>query len=187
MPSPSYKSLALAVLLGGSTMSIVPACHAFVGSSSHISNAISHKSFATSTGTSTSLHAFFAPPPLIIGPMLKKMREEKAKQNMPLASDEERDTEAPGLRVGRGAWKWPPVWPYDREMFMRTEEIVSKQQQNALQGLMGGATATTATAVDSPDAAAAAAAAKLDLKQYWAEKAGVTTDIDEEAANKLRR
>lgn len=182
MPSPSYKSLALAVLLGGSSMSIMPACHAFVGSSSSShSNAIFHQSSATSTGTS--LHAFFAPPPLIIGPMLKKMREEKAKQNMPLASDEERGTEAPGLRVGKGAWKWPPVWPYDREMFMRTEEIVSKQQQNALQGLMGGAT-TTATAVDSPDAAAAA---KLDLKQYWAEKAGVTTDIDEEAANKLRR
>lgn len=181
MPSSSYKSLALAVLLGGSTMSIVPACHAFVGSSN---SAISHESFATGTGTS--LHAFFAPPPLIIGPMLKKMREEKAKQNMPLASDEERGAEAPGLRVGRGAWKWPPVWPYDREMFMRTEEIVSKQQQNALQGLMGGAT-TTGAAVDSPDAAAAAAAAKLDLKQYWAEKAGVATDIDEEAANKLRR
>ena len=161
------------------------ACHAFVGSSS--SNAINnnHKSSAASTSTGTSLNAF-APPPMIIGPMLKKMREEKAKKNMPLASDEERGTEAPGLRVGKGAWKWPPVWPYDREMFMRTEEIVSKQQQNALQGMLGGA-AAGGTLPDLPDSPDAAAAAKLDLKQYWSEKAGVTTDIDEEAANKLRR
>lgn len=110
------------------------ACHAFVGSSNAMNN--NHKSSAAGT----SLNAF-APPPMIIGPMLKKMREEKAKKNMPLASDEERGTEAPGLRVGKGAWKWPPVWPYDREMFMRTEEIVSKQQQNALQGMLGGAAA----------------------------------------------
>lgn len=178
MPSSSYKSLALAVLLGGSMS--MPACHAFVGSSS---NAICRKSSAHSTA-STSLNAF-APPPMIIGPMLKKMREDKAKKNMPLASDEERGTEAPGLRVGKGAWKWPPVWPYDREMFMRTEEIVNKQQQNALQGMLGGA-AAGGTLPDLPDSPAAAAAAKLDLKQYWSEKAGVTTDIDEEAANKLR-
>ena len=155
------------------------ACHAFVGSSNAMNN--NHKSSAAGT----SLNAF-APPPMIIGPMLKKMREEKAKKNMPLASDEERGTEAPGLRVGKGAWKWPPVWPYDREMFMRTEEIVSKQQQNALQGMLGGA-AAGGTLPDLPDSPDAAAAAKLDLKQYWSEKAGVATDIDEEAANKLRR
>ena len=181
MPSSSYRSLALAVLLGGSMS--MSACHAFVGSSNAINNG--HKSSAASTSTGTSLNAF-APPPMIIGPMLKKMREEKAKKNMPLASDEERGTEAPGLRVGKGAWKWPPVWPYDREMFMRTEEIVSKQQQNALQGMLGGA-AAGGTLPDLPDSPDAAAAAKLDLKQYWSEKAGVTTDIDEEAANKLRR
>lgn len=178
MPSSSYKSLALAVLLGGSMS--MPACHAFVGGSG---NAINNN--PKSSAASTSLNAF-APPPMIIGPMLKKMREEKAKKNVPLASDEERGTEAPGLRVGRGAWKWPPVWPYDREMFMRTEEIASKQQQNALQGMLGGA-AAGGTLPDLADSPEAAAAAKLDLKQYWSEKAGVTTDIDEEAANKLRR
>ena len=48
----------------------------------------------------------------IIGPMIRKMREEQAKKKMPMASEEERRDEAPGLRVGRGAWKWPPVWPY---------------------------------------------------------------------------
>ena len=96
MPSSSYRSLALAVLRGGSMS--MSACHAVVGSSNAINN--NHKSSAAGT----SLNAF-APPPMIIGPMLKKMREEKAKKNMPLASDEERGTEAPGLRVGKGAWK----------------------------------------------------------------------------------
>eukprot|EP00551_Chaetoceros_affinis_P003594 CAMPEP_0203636304 /NCGR_PEP_ID=MMETSP0088-20131115/2868_1 /ASSEMBLY_ACC=CAM_ASM_001087 /TAXON_ID=426623 /ORGANISM="Chaetoceros affinis, Strain CCMP159" /LENGTH=31 /DNA_ID= /DNA_START= /DNA_END= /DNA_ORIENTATION= len=31
------------------------------------------------------------------------MREEKEKQNMPMANDAEREGEAPGLRVGDGA------------------------------------------------------------------------------------
>jgi hypothetical protein len=119
---------------------------------------------------------------MIIGPMIKKMREEKAKKNMPLASEDERDAEAPGLRVGKGAWKWPPVWPYDQEMFMRKEEIVNKQQQSALKGMLGGGGLP-----DLPDSPEAVPNTALDVKQYWAEKAGVTTDINEEAANKLRR
>ena len=42
---------------------------------------------------------------------------------MPTASDEESANESIGLRVGRDAWKWPPVWPYDQDMFkLKIEE-----------------------------------------------------------------
>merc|ERR1711976_98736 len=59
----------------------------------------------------------------IIGPMIRKMREEQAKKKMPMASDEEREGEAPGLRVGTGAWRWPPVWPYSEAEFTPKEDI----------------------------------------------------------------
>ena len=62
----------------------------------------------TSRVARTSLHAF-APPTMIIGPMIKRMREEQEKKKMPMASEQERAYEAPGLRVGSSAWKWPPV------------------------------------------------------------------------------
>ena len=41
---------------------------------------------------------------------------------MPMASPEDAASEAPGLRVGPQAWKWPPVWPYDDELFRRPDE-----------------------------------------------------------------
>jgi len=178
---PSYQSLALAaLLLGGGSGTSMWACHAFVGSSGKSAT------LSTTTSTTPSTTSLNAMPPLIISPIIKKWRENNAKANMPLASDEERGTEAPGLRVGKGAWKWPPVWPYDREMFMRTEEIVQKQQKNALQGMMGGGGLPELPA-NADAAGGEAAAAKLDLKEYWSGKAGVTTGIDEEAAAKLTR
>ena len=39
-----------------------------------------------------------------------------------MASPEDAASEAPGLRVGPQAWKWPPVWPYDDELFRRPDE-----------------------------------------------------------------
>jgi hypothetical protein len=58
----------------------------------------------------------------IIGGAIRKMREEDAKKKMPMALPEEAEREAPGLRVGEQAWKWPPVYPYDRELFRRPDE-----------------------------------------------------------------
>jgi SAM-dependent methyltransferase len=80
---------------------------------------------ATATATATSLSAL--PPPLIIGPMLKKMRAEKEKKNQPLANPSEAANEAPGLKVGTSAWKWPSVWPYDDSFFALQAESSSTQ------------------------------------------------------------
>ena len=180
---PYYRSQALAALLllalGGSpsSSSSFPCCHAFVGSSSEFTGT------ARTTTSGSSLHAVL-PPPLIIGPMIKKMRAAKAKENAPLASDAERTAEAPGLRVGGGAWKWPPVWPYEAEMFQRPDEVAGRRQKSALQGMLN---MPDLPATGGGGAEEAEAEGKLDLGQYWNEKAGVTTDIDEEAADKLRR
>jgi hypothetical protein len=38
-------------------------------------------------------------------------------------------------------WKWPPVWPYDPELFKIKEEIV-EAPANPMAGLMGGMTPT---------------------------------------------
>lgn len=176
---PYYRSQALAALLllalGGSPSSS-SCCHAFVGSPSEFTG-------TARTTSSSSLHAVL-PPPLIIGPMIKKMRAAKAKENAPLASDAERTAEAPGLRVGGGAWEWPPVWPYEAEMFQRPDEVAGRRQKSALQGMLN---MPDLPATGGGGAEEAEAEGKLDLGQYWNEKAGVTTDIDEEAADKLRR
>mmetsp|Transcript_25413 Transcript_25413/g.50694 ORF Transcript_25413/g.50694 Transcript_25413/m.50694 type:complete len:611 (+) Transcript_25413:169-2001(+) len=58
----------------------------------------------------------------IIGGAIRKMRAEQEKKKMPMASPEDAAQEAPGLRVGPQAWKWPPVWPYDDELFRRPDE-----------------------------------------------------------------
>lgn len=172
-----YKSIALAFILG----TVAERSHAFLQPTlpSSIRNG------KAGTRSPTSLRAF-TPPTMIIGPMIKKMREENAKKKMPLASDEERGSEAPGLRVGGNAWKWPPVWPYDSDMFTRTEEIkapASASGMNAMANLMGGMPPVTpnATAVASDEDEN-----KLDVLKYWAEeKASVTTDMNEEAAAQL--
>lgn len=49
------------------------------------------------------------------------MREEEAKKKMPMASAEDLEGESVGLRVGPQAWKWPPVYPYDDELFLRPD------------------------------------------------------------------
>ncbi|GMI36458.1 hypothetical protein TrCOL_g256 [Triparma columacea] len=46
------------------------------------------------------------------------MREEEAKKKMPMASESDQENESVGLRVGPLAWKWPPVYPYDDELFL---------------------------------------------------------------------
>jgi len=59
---------------------------------------------------------------MIIGPAIRKMREENEKKKMPMASAEESEGESVGLRVGPQAWKWPSGWPYDPALFLRPEE-----------------------------------------------------------------
>jgi hypothetical protein len=117
----------------------------------------------------------------IIGPMIRKMREEKAKKNMPMASDEERSGEAPGLRVGSGAWKWPPVWPYGNDEFVRKDEIVDdKPSGNPLNGMMGLPPAAADEEEKEVDV--------LDILNYWgSEKADIRTEIDVEASLSLKK
>jgi len=115
----------------------------------------------------------------IIGPMLRKMKEEKAKKNMPMASDEERDGEAPGLRVGGGAWKWPPVWPYTTNDFTPKDDIVEQKDDNPMGALMGGGAPPVQEVVDDKD--------RLDSLKFWGEdKVSEKTTIDVEAIDQLK-
>lgn len=124
----------------------------------------------------------------VIGPMLRKMREEKAKKKMPMASEDEASKEAPGLRVGSNAWKWPPVWPYGKYDFTPKEDIKEDAQPepaNPLSNLMGGATSTPPPPpVEAEDKEEDTT---LDIMAYWGEeKATVYTEIDDEASSKLK-
>ena len=71
---PSYRSIALALLLG------TKAASAFVTHPSSASDVGVSVGYGSSTGTR--LHAF-GPPPMIIGPMIRKMKE---KEVCPLTS-----------------------------------------------------------------------------------------------------
>ena len=125
------------------------------------------------TGSSTQLH--------IIGPMLRKMREEKAKKNMPMASEDESRGEAPGLRVGTGAWKWPPVWPYAGSDFIPKEDIVEPKEPSPVTGLLAGNLPNPDEIVEEEKKVT------LDILKYWGEeKNDVKTEIDAEAAQKLK-
>ena len=131
--------------------------------------------------SSTSLNAL---PPMIIGPMIRKMREEQAKKKMPMASPDDINAEAPGLRVGAESWKRPAVWPYDSTFFTPKEDIVQpKPDIGSMSGLLTGQAPQIPVATDDEDDLD-----KLDPLKYWGEeKADVTTGLDEEAAEKLKR
>lgn len=137
-----------------------------------------------SASSTTSLHALFTPPTMIIGPMIRKMREENAKKRMPMTSRDEAKSEAPGLRVGVGAWKWPPVWPYDSTFFTPKDDIPQATPDIAgLAGLLTGGTPTpTADQVEEEEES------KFDPLQYWGEEmADATTDLHPDAVEKLKR
>ena len=157
----SFKSLALAFLLGNATDAFMQNNQVF---------SVQKQNQATSTEL------------YIIGPMLRKMREEKAKKNMPMASVEEREGEAPGLRVGSGAWKWPPVWPYGNNEFVRKDEIVEDKPKggNPLNGMMGMPETTDEAEEEKIDV--------LDVLDYWGnEKTDIKTEIDFEASLSLKK
>jgi hypothetical protein len=130
----------------------------------------------------TELHAV---PPMIIGPMIRKMREEKAKKKMPMANEDELRGQAPGLRVGGAAWKWPPVWPYDQNFFTPPEDLPKPDpsaQLNGMAGLLSGG-----VAAPTPADVEVAEADKLDVIKYWTdENANVRTELDNEAVEKLK-
>lgn len=130
----------------------------------------------------TSLQAM---PPMIIGPMIKKMRENNAKKNAPLASDDEARMQAQGLRVGGAAWKWPPVWPYEADIFKPEQEIV-KQDPTSQLGAMAGMLQGMPQA-PTPDEAAAPEIERLDPLNYWGEEvADKQTELDPEAIEKIK-
>eukprot|EP00559_Dactyliosolen_fragilissimus_P001479 CAMPEP_0184867870 /NCGR_PEP_ID=MMETSP0580-20130426/28014_1 /TAXON_ID=1118495 /ORGANISM="Dactyliosolen fragilissimus" /LENGTH=584 /DNA_ID=CAMNT_0027368349 /DNA_START=267 /DNA_END=2024 /DNA_ORIENTATION=- len=107
------------------------------------------------------------------------MREEQAKKNIPMASEAERENDAPGLRVGTNAWKWPPVWPYQEESFMRPKEIPKAPTPNLSTMMTGGIP-------DIKDEPVSEEVEKLNILKYWSEENTAKTEIDEEAAEKIR-
>lgn len=118
-------------------------------------------------------------PPLIIGPMIRRMREEKEKAKMPLASADESKNEAPGLRVGENAWKWPPVWPYDRNFFKRKSELEAQKSASSPLNMMTGQMPTPNG--DGADAST------FDSLGYWEKISDVRTDLDERVAEKIKK
>mmetsp|Transcript_7158 Transcript_7158/g.10124 ORF Transcript_7158/g.10124 Transcript_7158/m.10124 type:complete len:653 (+) Transcript_7158:144-2102(+) len=164
----NYSSVAIAALVALAASG----ANAFAPSTTTTSS-------TTFRNTDTSLNVM---PPMIIGPMIRKMKEEKAKQKMPMATADEALKEAPGLRVGEAVWKWPPVWPYDPQFFMRKEEIVVPKapQLDSLAGMMSGMPQQPVKP-EEPEVEV------LDQVKYWSEdNADVKTEIDEAAIEKLK-
>jgi len=134
------------------------------------------------TKTATSLHMMTAPT-FIITPIIKKWQEERKKKDLPLASQEERAGEAPGLRVGAGAWKWPPLWPYDDKFFrpLGDESAPDAGMSTLLNGMAGGSLAPALPPSDKE-------LKKLDVVAYWVEeKKDLATEIDADSAEAIRR
>lgn len=134
-------------------------------------------------------------PPMIIGPMIKKMREENAKKNMPMADAEESAREAPGLKVGADVWKWPPVWPYEDTFFQPVSATTNNNNpaanlQNMASVISGVAqVATTSTSTSNVDGGGGGGEASdaFTPLHYWGRDAGTKpTNLDEEAIEKLR-
>jgi hypothetical protein len=127
-----------------------------------------------------------AVPPMIIGPFIKKMRDEQAKKKMPMVEVKDSRGQAAGIRVGGTSWKWPPIWPYADDFFTPTEDIATLDPSTSLQNMAGMMSGTPQT--PTPDEIEVKEVEKLDVFQYWAEERGdVRTELDEEAVEKLRR
>lgn len=154
---------------------------AFLATSMSVS-AFMTRSAPSNVYSSTELNAM---PPMIIGPMIRKMREEKQKAKMPMATEGEMKGQAPGLRVGGSAWKWPPVWPYDQAFFTPIEDLSKPDPTSQLSGVasmisgVAQVPAPTETEVKEDD--------KLNPVKYWKEDKGdVKTALDAEAVEKLK-
>jgi len=101
---------------------------------------------------------------------------------MPMANPNEARNEAPGLRVGANAWKWPPVWPYDANFFKRKSEMngkntASNPMMNMMSNPMDAFEKKDVPKVDENT---------FDSLKWWDENKDVTTDLDERVADKIR-
>jgi SAM-dependent methyltransferase len=123
-------------------------------------------------------------PPFIISGVMKKMRENKEKSKIPITR-EEVNAEAPGLRVGRKAWKWPAIWPYDGNFFMPAA-VAAEQRRKAsmstMQSILSGGTPTLPTP-EEVEKSGASTDETFDPLTYWSEQPPL--EIDPETAAKL--
>jgi len=112
--------------------------------------------------------------------MIRKMREEKAKKRMPLATRDEASYEAPGLRVGTNAWKWPPVWPFDSTFFKLKEEL-AQPNLSSMTGLLTGQIPELPDETEKEED-------KFKPLEFWGvEHADDMTDLDPEAIEKVQK
>jgi len=138
-------------------------------------------------GSSSSSSALHVLPPMIIGPMIKKMREKDAEKRMPMADPNEAKAEAPGLRVGTGAWKWPAVWPYEESFFMpsgQADALAQKRNMDSMQSLLSGGMPSVP---DVDEATKEADESKFKSLEYWEQQSKNNADfeLDPDAAAKL--
>jgi len=114
------------------------------------------------------------------------MRENQDKKNMPMAAGDELKNEAPGLRVGAGAWKWPPIWPYDGNFFKRRVELDAKANanpmSNPMQQMMSG---NLPKSGDDEEGEEDKEGVLFDSVKYWADNSEVMTELDERVAEKI--
>jgi len=138
------------------------------------------------------------------------MRGDADAKNMPMSSLDEARLEAPGLRVGKDAWKWPPVWPYDSNFFKRDSELVAekeaKKDMNPMSALMGGGAAEALKggmgdgSADGAEANGISSSSKsveeessgdggiiFDSLKYWNDNENVKTELDERVVEKITK
>ena len=122
------------------------------------------------------------------------MRGEQEKKQMPMAGIDEAKSEAPGLRVGAGAWKWPPIWPYDGNFFKRKIELDAKSKEaNNAMSLLGGVSnpfdidAASAGGDAAGDGTAKKQGVFFDDLKYWDENKDVKTELDDRVAQRIEK
>ena len=139
------------------------------------------------------------------------MRGDEQGKNMPMSSLDEARLEAPGLRVGKDAWKWPPVWPYDSNFFKRDSELMAekeaKKDMNPMSALMGGGAAEAlkqggmeSGSADGAEANGISSSSKsveeessgdggitFDSLKYWNDNENVKTELDERVVEKITK
>ncbi|KAL7567635.1 hypothetical protein ACA910_000228 [Epithemia clementina (nom. ined.)] len=170
------QSVSLIAILGFSISNI---SHGFTLSTRPLSS--------TTTSSTTARHAIVAPP-MILGPMIKKMRDDQAKKKMPMTDATEAANEAPGLRVGKKSWRWPPVWPYDAQFFVQNKKADEMEKSNNLNQMASALTGIAQSPMTDSSSSANGDAAddEFDAMKFWSTEGAVETQLDPEAAEKLK-
>jgi len=130
------------------------------------------------------------PPPLIISPLIKKWREGQEKTKPPLVDSMEAANESPGLRIGKNAWKWPPIWPYDSGFFLPTKEAELQQRRANMNNM---ATLLSGVAQVPSNDDLVTDEEKFDPLEYWGQQQDAQQQqmqssalLDEEQIEKLK-